>query len=150
MADEQLFKVWSGVPDGSKLIVIVEGTTGTAFLVATMRGFVRPPPEGEEIEPVIIDAANGTPFEFEVESPNRYSLSIELVYMKDATAKVHAHIEDADGNQFKEPLDTEITRPNGRIERVALTIGTATAVKAKKAKKATMPKKARKKARGAK
>lgn len=135
MADEQLVKFWSDVPDGSTLVIVVEGTTSDNFLVATLTGFVRPPPEGEEIESAVIDTANGTPTEFAIESPHRYSLDIDLNYRTDATAKVNARIVDPDGETFAEPLETEISREKGKLAKVMLTIGTATAKKAKKARK---------------
>jgi hypothetical protein len=144
MADEQLVKFWSDVPVGSKLVVIVEGTTSSEFLVALLTGFVRPPPEGEEITPAIIDTANGTPAVLDLESSSRYSLDIDLDYRTDATAKVHARIEEPDGSTFDEPLETDVARTKGKLEKVMLTIRTATSGKAKEAKKAKRAKKPKK------
>ena len=144
--EEELVKIWPGVPDGSKLVVVVEGTGGGKFLVALLEGFVRPPPEGDEIVPVIIDTANGVPTEFAIESPRRYSLDIDLDYRTDATAKVNARVLDKDGNIFLDPLVTEVTRKKGQLEKVLLTIGTAAARARKpaKAKASSKPRKARK------
>lgn len=123
MADEQRVKMWSSVPNGSKLIVTVDGTTDTNFVVATIDGLAEPPKKGQEIK-AIIDTAEGAPFELPLLSPKRYSVDIVLVFMTDATSTVRARIVNPQGKQFKEALETKITRSKGAIESVALSVGT--------------------------
>jgi hypothetical protein len=123
MPEEIKSKMWVQVPTGHFLVIRIRGTTAEHHLGAVLGGmFGR---EGGEGTPVrqILDT-QGEEFRMRLVPPNRYALRIELAYLTAADAEIHAHIEDADANQFQDALDTTISRPKDAAEIVFLGIAT--------------------------
>src|SRR5262245_2017679 len=122
-AKERLFNAWSDVPNDSTLLVSVKGTKTKKLLVATIDGLEMPPTGPATPIPGILDTATGKPMPIELTSPNIYAVDINLLFMSEATAVVHAHIEDRNGNLVDAPFDTKVSRKKGVPATVVLSIG---------------------------
>ena len=125
MADEILFNMWTEVPAGSSLVISVEGSKADKLIITTLDG-IETTPAGAIKKKLtgILNTVSGKAETFDLKSSRVYTIDVINTFVTDADAVVHAHIEDPDGEQFGEAVDTTLTRKKTKVEPVTLLVAT--------------------------
>ena len=105
-------KIWTRVPDQSKLHVQVEGGTGTAQGFLTVSDGTN-----RQIGDNVLRA--GTP-PINLRSPKLYSLTLVLTFAAASTMTVKAHVERPDGSHQSGDFQEPVTGAAGEVKTVAL------------------------------
>jgi hypothetical protein len=90
MANDARIAIWSGVPDGSSLLISTKGTTKKKLITA--HAFLLRSDGMEQIFPDGL--VQPGPVSITLESPNTYSILVDLVYVTSGTAEVTAQVVD--------------------------------------------------------
>lgn len=125
MADEQLFHMWTHIPNGSKLVISVKGTKSDKLIIATLDG-IDTLPTGVIQKKItgILDTVSGKPEAISLKTPNIYTVDVVNTFITDAEATVHAHVEGPDGKQIDDKVDTKLKRKKQQVEAVTLIVAT--------------------------
>jgi hypothetical protein len=105
-------KIWTRVPDQSKLHVRVEGGTGTAEGFLTVSDGTN-----RQIADNVLRA--GVP-PINLRSPKLYSLTLVLTFAAPSTITVKAHVERPDGSHQAGDFQEPVTGAAGDVKTVAL------------------------------
>jgi hypothetical protein len=125
VADEQLFHMWTHIPNGSKLVISVKGTKSDKLIIATLDG-IDTLPTGVIQKKItgILDTVSGKPEAISLKTPNIYTVDVVNTFITDAEATVHAHVEGPDGKQIDDKVDTKLKRKKQQVEAVTLIVAT--------------------------
>ncbi len=105
-------KIWTRVPDQSKLQVQVEGGTGTA------QGFLTVSDGTNRQIPDNVLRAGTSPIH--LRSPKLYSLTLVLTFAAPSTMTVKAHTARPDGSHQAGDVQEPVTGAAGDVKTVAL------------------------------
>jgi hypothetical protein len=125
MAEEQHFQMWSNVPGNSRLVVSATGTTDKSFIVAVLDGLFAGLQGPATPIMAILETVSGTEHMVQLEAARVYGVDINVQFMTNATATIHAHIEDPDGVRLPGELNSTVTRSRSKSESFVLSIGTS-------------------------
>ena len=90
MANDTRIAIWSAVPDGSSILISAKGTTKKKLITA--HAFLLRSDGMEQTFPDTL--VQPGPVSVTLESPNTYSILVDLVYVTSGTAEVTAEVVD--------------------------------------------------------
>ena len=100
-------KIWTNVPDQSKLHVRVEGGTGTVQGILTV---------SDDTAQDLKDKALRESTEIQLRAPSRHKLLLVLTFAKASTMTVKAHVEKPGGDQHGKAFEVPVTGEAGKAK----------------------------------
>lgn len=108
-------KIWNKVPDKSRLVVRVEGGTGTVRGLYTVSDGTTEEWSDAELRAGKVKT---------LRTPKRYALTLELRFAADSTMTVMAHIEKPGGGHHGSDFEEPVTGTPGALKIVAIGVVT--------------------------
>ena len=113
-------QIWGKVPDGSKLELSVETTTGKCVSGARLR-------ENDGTEEQWVDSQlNPGPKRKTLRSPRNYVVTVRVMFTgaDQSAATISASITKPDGTTHSDPFNYEISGSKGDVERATILVQT--------------------------